>query len=270
MFQILGDAFFWLFVIVNLSALATLALSVMRWAATVLVFAILFSATLVTVSARFVLPVSGIRQWGGWAAFRSNVGRPWTLRRVGADKFGSHILATFSDSVFAIIVTIMVLQFKAQHDDNWRAVWGLARIFASYMLSFLFVAIHWTNHHDLMKSVTRLNAKIFWANTHLLFWLALIPFTTAWMTESHFSTAPVAAYGVIQLASAICYFLLKKAIITLKNEKSTIGTAANADANVKVMILFLLYIAGVVLSFVWPNAALVVYGMVTMMWCIRD
>jgi len=186
MFQILGDAFFWLFVIVNLSALATLALSVMRWAATVLVFAILFSATLVAVSARFVLPVSGIRQWGGLAAFRSNVGRPWTLRRVGADKFGSDILATFSDGVFAIIVTILVLQFKAQHDDNWRAVWGLARIFSSYMLSFLFIAIYWTNHHDLMQSVTKLNAKIFWANTNLLFWLALIPFTTAWMTESFF------------------------------------------------------------------------------------
>lgn len=111
----------------------------------------------------------------------------------------------FSDGVIAIIITIMVLELKVPHDVSLHAVFQLAPVFFSYVLSFIYVGIYWSNHHHLFHAVHKVNGSILWANLHLLFWLSLIPFVTGWMGENHFSALPVALYGVVLLCAAIAY-----------------------------------------------------------------
>src|SRR6266581_9059827 len=116
-------------------------------------------------------------------------------------------LTAFSDGVIAIIITIMVLELKAPHGDDWTALTKLVPTFLSYVLSFLYVAIYWNNHHHLMHASPRVNGAILWTNMHLLFWLSLIPFATAWMGENHYARLPTALYGVALLMPAIAYHL---------------------------------------------------------------
>ena len=121
-------------------------------------------------------------------------------------------LEAFSDGVLAIIITIMVLELKVPHGTNWTDLLALWPVFISYVLSFLYIGIYWGNHHHLMHTARRVNSGILLTNLHLLFWLSLIPFTTAWMGENHFESNPVALYAVNLTAAGIAYFILQKSI----------------------------------------------------------
>src|SRR3954454_24836307 len=122
-------------------------------------------------------------------------------------------LEAFSDGVIAIIITIMVLELKVPHGEDWSALSPLLPIFLVYVLSFTNVGIYWNNHHHLLHAADQINAKILWANLHLLFWLSLFPFVTGWMGENHLAPLPTAAYGVVSLACALSYFTLQNAIV---------------------------------------------------------
>ena len=133
-------------------------------------------------------------------------------------------LKAFSDGVVAIIITIMVLELKAPaHGGNWAALIGLTPIFLSYVLSFVYVAIYWNNHHHLLHVATKVDSAILWANMHLLFWLSLIPFATAWMGENHFAPLPTALYGVALLMPAIAYYVLQIAIVKNQGKERALG-----------------------------------------------
>jgi uncharacterized membrane protein len=122
-------------------------------------------------------------------------------------------LEAFSDGVIAIIITIMVLELKVPHGDTIADLKPLALVFLSYILSFVFIGIYWGNHHHLLHTVHHVNSKIIWSNLHLLFWLSIIPFTTAWMGENHFTQLPVAVYAINLLCCAIAYYFLQQTIM---------------------------------------------------------
>lgn len=177
-------------------------------------------------------------------------------------------LTAFSDGVIAIIITIMVLELKVPQGTDWAALQGLIPVFLSYLLSFVYVAIYWNNHHHLLSTLTRVQGITLWANTHLLFWLSLIPFATAWVGENHFAPIPTAIYGVVLLMSAIAYYLLQQAIIASEGKDSTLAKALGRD--VKGKLSPVVYTVAIVLSFISPIAANGLYLLVAMMWLIPD
>lgn len=177
-------------------------------------------------------------------------------------------LTAFSDGVVAIIITIMVLELKVPHSAAWSALTGLVPVFASYVLSFIYVGIYWNNHHHLMHTSERVNGTILWANLHLLFWLSLIPFATGWLGENHFASQPTALYGIALLMPAIAYFFLQKAIIAQQGAGSALARALGSD--VKGKISPFLYLAAIALSFVAPWAAQTIYVLVALMWLVPD
>ena len=124
-------------------------------------------------------------------------------------------MEAFSDGVIAIIITIMVLELRVPHETSLAALQPLVPVLLSYLLSFTYIGIYWTNHHHLLHAVDHVNGRILWANLHLLFWLSLVPFVTAWMGENHFERLPVAIYGVVLLAASIAYYILVRALIAL-------------------------------------------------------
>src|SRR6266550_4022326 len=138
-------------------------------------------------------------------------------------------MEAFSDGVIAIIITIMVLELKAPHGTDLTALTPLVPIFLSYVLSFVMLGIYWNNHHHLLHAVSHVDGRILWANLHLLFWLSLVPFVTAWMGENHFASVPVAVYGVVLLAASIAYYILTRALIALHGKGSTLATAVGRD-----------------------------------------
>jgi uncharacterized membrane protein len=163
---------------------------------------------------------------------------------------GRDRLTAFSDGVIAIIITIMVLELKVPHGADWNALGGLVPVFLSYVLSFVYVAIYWNNHHHLLHTVTRVNGLILWANMHLLFWLSLTPFATGWMGENNFAPLPTAVYGVALLMPAIAYNLLQKAITRTHGMESTLARALGSDIKGKISPLF--YIGAILLALVSP------------------
>ena len=177
-------------------------------------------------------------------------------------------LLAFSDGVVAIIITIMVLELKVPHGAGWDDLAGVLPVFLSYVLSFVYVAIYWNNHHHLLYTVNRVDGLILWANTHLLFWLSLVPFATAWMGENNFAKLPTAVYGVALLMPAIAYYLLQKAILRREGQDSTLAKALGRD--IKGKISPVLYITAIVLSFVDPLIAGIIYVSVAVMWLIPD
>jgi uncharacterized membrane protein len=177
-------------------------------------------------------------------------------------------LLAFSDGVVAIIITIMVLELKVPHGAGWDDLAGVLPVFLSYVLSFVYVAIYWNNHHHLLYTVNRVDGLILWANTHLLFWLSLVPFATAWMGENHFAKLPTAVYGVALLMPAVAYYLLQKAILRREGQDSTLARALGRD--IKGKISPVLYITAIVLSFVDPLIAGIIYVSVAVMWLIPD
>ena len=138
-------------------------------------------------------------------------------------------LEAFSDGVIAIIITIMVLELKIPHGDSWEVIYALLPKFLSYVLSFIYVAIYWNNHHHLLHTVIHVTGSVMWANTHLLFWLTLIPFATAWSGENNFSELPVAVYGVILFMAAVAYYILSQIIIRTHGKNSVLANAIQKD-----------------------------------------
>ncbi len=177
-------------------------------------------------------------------------------------------LAAFSDGVIAIIITIMVLELKAPHGTGWADLVGVLPVFLSYVLSFVYIAIYWNNHHHLLYTVRRVDGLILWANMHLLFWLSLVPFATAWMGENRFVSLPTAVYGVALLMPAIAYYLLEKAILRKEGPNSTLAKALGKD--IKGKISPLLYAAAIILAFVNPRVSDAIYVFVALIWLIPD
>jgi len=177
-------------------------------------------------------------------------------------------LEAFSDGVVAIIITIMVLELKVPHETSLSALRPLIPVLLSYLLSFVFLGIYWSNHHHLFHVVQHVSGGILWANLHLLFWLSLIPFVTAWMGENHFAPWPVALYGVILLLAAIAYFILAHSLIKLHGTKSTLATALGADFKGKVSMV--IYVFAIPLAFVHPLLACALYVSVALMWLVPD
>ena len=177
-------------------------------------------------------------------------------------------LEAFSDGVIAIIITIMVLELKVPHDPSPQALLELWPVFLSYALSFVNVAIYWQNHHHLLHTAKRVDGRILWANTHLLFWLSLLPFTTGWMGENEFARWPVILYGVDLLACGAAYFILSKEILRKEGPNSDLAKAVGADR--KGQIAPVAYVAAIGLAFVNPLIAGAIYLGVALMWLIPD
>jgi uncharacterized membrane protein len=181
---------------------------------------------------------------------------------------GKDRLAAFSDGVIAIIITIMVLELKVPHGADWAALRSLAPNLVSYVLSFVYLAIYWNNHHHLLHTVTRVDGLILWANSHLLFWLSLVPAATSWMGENFLAPLPTAIYGAILLMPAIAYFLLQKAIVHLQGKHSVLANALGRDFKGKISLL--LYAAAVTLAFVDAWLSIAIYALVAVMWLNPD
>ncbi len=177
-------------------------------------------------------------------------------------------LEAFSDGVLAIIITIMVLELKVPEDASFSSLHPIFPKFLSYIMSFIYVGIYWNNHHHLFHAIERINGKILWANLLLLFTLSLIPFTTAWMGETHMQQDPVALYGINLLCCAVVFLLVEKIAVKHEGENSNIGLAVGRHK--KEFASILLYLLGVVLSFIVPKLGLVCYAIVAILWLIPD
>ena len=181
---------------------------------------------------------------------------------------GKERLAAFSDGVIAIVITIMVLELKLPHGADWATLAGLGPHFLSYVLSFIYLAIYWNNHHHLLHTVTRVDGLIMWANSHLLFWLSLIPAATAWLGDNFPAPVPAAIYGVSLLMPAIAYYLLQLAIVHRHGRRSVLARALGGDLKGKISPL--LYIAAIALAFVDARISVAIYALVAVMWLIPD
>jgi uncharacterized membrane protein len=177
-------------------------------------------------------------------------------------------LEAFSDGVLAIIITIMVLEMKVPHDASMEALTPLAPVFLSYVLSFIYLAIYWNNHHHLMHAVKKVNGKILWANLHLLFWLSLVPFVTGWMGENHFAMYPVVLYGIVLICAAIAYFILVRVLISHHGTDSTLAEAIGRDWKGKISVV--IYLAAIILAFVHPYIGVGLFAAVALMWLKPD
>lgn len=177
-------------------------------------------------------------------------------------------LEAFSDAVIAIVITIMVLELAIPHQGEWEALRPLVPKFLTYVLSFVFLGIYWSNHHHLLQVVERVNGKILWANLHLLFWLSLTPFVTGWMGENDFASETVAAYGVVLLLAAIAYYILQVLILKAHGPEFPLRAALGRD--VKGKISPVLYVSAIPLAFVNRWIAVGIYIVVALMWLIPD
>lgn len=177
-------------------------------------------------------------------------------------------LEAFSDGVVAIIITIMVLEFEIPHGNDLASLLPLAPKFISYVLSFVFVGIYWNNHHHTLQAVHRVNGSVLWCNLHLLFWLSLVPFVTAWMGETHFASWPVAAYGVDLFMAAIAYTFLTRALIKCHGANATLAQAIGGDR--KGYLSLALYATAIPLSFWNPWAGFGIYVAVAALWFLPD
>jgi uncharacterized membrane protein len=181
---------------------------------------------------------------------------------------GKGRVEAFSDGVIAIIITIMVLEMRAPHEATIAALAPLWPIFLSYVLSFAYVGIYWNNHHHMLHAVKHVSGPVLWANLHLLFWLSLTPFTTAWMGENHFATIPVAVYGVGLLMNAIAYTILVRALIKTHGRDSEFAQRIGSD--VKGYVSLGTYILAIGLAFVNSWISLALFFAVAMIWFIPD
>jgi uncharacterized membrane protein len=177
-------------------------------------------------------------------------------------------LEAFSDGVIAIIITIMVLELKVPHGADLADLQPLIPVFLSYLLSFLYVGIYWNNHHHLFQTVRDVSGSILWANMHLLFWLSLIPFATAWSGENHFQNTPVALYGLVLLLCGIAYYILSKAIISHQGTQSVLKKAVGSDF--KGIMSIVIYAVAIPLAYFSPMLAMLLYVSVALIWLIPD
>jgi uncharacterized membrane protein len=177
-------------------------------------------------------------------------------------------LEAFSDGVVAILITIMVLEFKMPEGTDWSALAPMLPKFLTYVMSFIFLGIYWTNHHHLIHAMRDVTGGILWANLHLLFWLSLVPFVTAWMGEHHDAAVPTAVYGIDLLCNALAYTILVRTILAHEGPKSTLRAAIGGD--MKGNISLLLYTFAIPLSFVRPLLAEAFYAGVAVIWLVPD
>ena len=177
-------------------------------------------------------------------------------------------LEAFSDGVIAIIITIMVLELHVPHGADWQALAAMAPSFLTYALSFVYVAIYWNDHHHLLHTVARVDGLILWANSHLLFWLSVIPAATAWMGQNLLAPVPTAVYGAALLMPAIAYYLLQRAIIHQQGKQSVLAKALGGDFKGRISLV--LYVAGIALAFVNPWLSMAAYVLVAVLWLVPD
>jgi uncharacterized membrane protein len=182
--------------------------------------------------------------------------------------FDTGRLEAFSDAVIAIIITIMVIEFRPPTGTSFADLAPLLPKLLAYLLSFIYLAIYWNNHHHLLMAAKGINGTIMWANMGLLFCLTLIPFATSWMGENYQAVAPTVAYGGVLLACATAYFVLQGRITATMNPKSAFVRALGA--NYKGKLSPTLYTTGIVLAFVNPVLAQILYTAVAIMWIVPD
>jgi len=183
---------------------------------------------------------------------------------------GKGRLEAFSDGVIAILITIMVLEMKVPHGADPSALRPILPIFLSYVLSFVFIAIYWNNHHHLFQAVRQVRGSALWANVHLLFWLSLIPFVTGWMGENwaEGEAWPVALYGVVMLGAGVAYYVLSQVLVAHHGQESTLARAVGRDEKGKISLL--IYLCAVPLAFVDARIACGLYVLVAVIWLIPD
>jgi uncharacterized membrane protein len=186
----------------------------------------------------------------------------------GEGRVGKDRLAAFSDGVIAIIITIMVLELRLPDDAGVNALVTIAPSFVSYVLSFIYLGIYWNNHHHMLHTVSRVDGLILWANSHLLFWLSLVPAATGWLGRNFLAPVPTAVYGVTLLMPAIAYVLLQMAIIHRQGAHSVLAKAVGNDRKGKISPL--LYISGIVLAFYQPWLSIALYVLVAAIWLVPD
>jgi uncharacterized membrane protein len=177
-------------------------------------------------------------------------------------------LLAFSDGVLAIIITIMVLELKVPHGDAWVDLSKVLPVFLSYVLSFIYVAIYWNNHHHLMHTVRTVNGGILWANMHLLFWLSLLPFATGWLGENHFTPLRTALFGAALLMPAIAYTILARVIVANEGPGSILEQALGG--NIKGRLSLVCYCTGIGFAFVKPWVSNALYVFVALLWLVPD
>ena len=177
-------------------------------------------------------------------------------------------LEAFSDGVLAIIITIMVLELKVPHGVDLEALGPLVPVITSYVLSFIYIGIYWNNHHHMLHVTERVTGGILWANLHLLFWLSLVPFVTAWMGENQFAPVPTAAYGVPLLMAAIAYYILQQLIIASQGPSSVLRAAIGGDWKGKLSPV--LYVVAIPAALWWPVLAELIYAATAVIWLVPD
>ncbi|MGH8219802.1 MAG: TMEM175 family protein [Steroidobacteraceae bacterium] len=177
-------------------------------------------------------------------------------------------LEAFSDGVIAILITIMVLDLKMPHGSAWAALEPLAPVLFTYLLSFLYLGIYWNNHHHMLHATRSITGGILWANLHLLFWLSLIPATTAWVDESRYAPVPTALYGTVLLMAAIAYWILQQLIIRSQGADSLLKRAVRGDWKGKLSPV--LYAIAVLVARRHPPVATAIYALVALMWLVPD
>jgi len=177
-------------------------------------------------------------------------------------------LESFSDGVIAILITIMVLELKVPHGADFEALETLLPVFLTYVLSFVFLGIYWSNHHHMLHMMERVNGGILWANLHLLFWLSLIPFVTGWMGENHFASFPTAVYGTVLLLAAIAYTILQTVIVRHQGPKSKLREAVGNDFKGKLSMF--LYAVAIPIAFVQQWVSDAIYVAVALIWLVPD
>ena len=181
---------------------------------------------------------------------------------------GTGRMEAFSDGVIAIIITIMVLELKVPREADLASLRELAPVLASYVLSFIYVAIYWNNHHHLLHACERINGAIMWANMHLLFWLSLVPFVTAWAGDHRDAAVPAALYGVVLLMAGVAYFIMERQMVRENGPQSMLAEAVGRDR--KAMLSMVGYVAAIVLAFVSARLAELVYALIAVMWIVPD
>jgi uncharacterized membrane protein len=177
-------------------------------------------------------------------------------------------LEAFSDGVIAVIITIMVLELAAPREATWEALGRLTPVIVSYVLSYVFIGIYWSNHHHLIQITQHVSGGVLWANLHLLFWLSLVPFATAWMGDTHFAPTPVGVYGLVLLMAAIAYFILTRVLLALHPRDSKLATALGSDFKGKISLAY--YVAAVAVSSWRPGLSCAIYVLVAIMWLVPD
>lgn len=177
-------------------------------------------------------------------------------------------MEAFSDGVFAIIITIMVLDLKVPQSGNFAALIGTLPLFLSYVLSFVFVGLYWNNHHHLLQATEHISGGVLWANLHLLFWLTLAPFVTAWIGQNYKAVAPAAVYGAVLFCAGMAYYILTRSLLAHHSKDSRLARAVGKD--VKGQMSVVIYAVGIALAFWRVWAADVCYVLVALMWFVPD